>query len=182
MAKNDRITWDYAIGSDAELLALAKQAGSAPGQTKRSVFVAVAVVVVLLVGLGGVFAGDVIDTLSRAVSGKKVRAGAMVIKTRPAGAKIILDGVEKGMSNLKLVNIDPDEPHRLEVQLEGEPLRVVEIAAKDFVPVDGMPTYTFEQDPPQEVEVDAGAPEVDTPPPSDDKKAPKRRRGRRSRK
>lgn len=179
LAKNSAVEWDNAIGSDAELLALAKQVGSAPGQTKKTVFLAAALAVVALVVLGGAFAGDIADTLSRAIAGKKVRAGAMLIKTKPAGAAVVLDGEEKGLTNLKLINIDPDVAHTLEVTIEGEGKRVVNITPADFRPLEGMPTYVFEQEPEEEAVEDAGLPAVVEP---EKKKPPKKRKRRNRRK
>lgn len=181
LAKNSAVEWDEAIGSDAELLALAKQVGSAPGQTKKTLAFAAAFAVVALVVFGGVFAGEIADTLSRAISGKKVRAGAMVIKTKPAGAAVVLDGEEKGATNLKLINIDPDVPHTLEITIEGEGKRVVEIAPKDFRPLEGMPTFVFEQEPEEEAVEDAGPPAVVEPTKKKPKKKNRKRRRRKRR-
>ena len=169
LAKNDDVDWAERIGEDAELLALARAAGAAPGQTRNQILVAAGLVVVAALALLGVFFEDVKGTIERAVSGKKMVEGQVVVKTIPSGAPVFLDGKAIGKTNLKVAGIDAEAAHQLVVKPEGMDPIIVEFAPTEFDTTMSPPTYVFERDfrpkPP--------SPEAPPPPPAP---PPKRKR------
>ncbi len=175
LAQNAKVSWAGEIGADAELLAIAKATGVAPGQTRNRLLMGVGVIALILVPVVFWFLPDIISTVERAVEGRKLRPGAIVVKTIPSGAEVILDGEKRGVTNISIKGIDPDSNHQLVVVPTGKEPIQIEFTPTDFKPIDGLPTYTFERNfeaPPE--------PEVEEPPPSEEKK-PKKRRKRKKR-
>ncbi len=149
LAQNADLSWSASIGNDAELLALARASAVAPGQLRNRFAIVAAAVVVLLVPVLAFYGPDLVDTVGRAIEGKTLRPGALVAKTRPSGAEVILDGKSRGQTNLKLTGVDPDSPHQLVIKPSDPPGMdpiVLEITPADFKPEDGLPTYTFDRD------------------------------------
>ncbi len=147
LAQNRKLEWSQNIGNDAEMLAIARAMGRAPGAGRRTVlYAAIAAVVV---GLGSfVLAGDEIAAmLERASSGKGQQVGVVIIKTRPAPDDIVLDGKSRGAGNKKITNVDLDAGHRLIVKPKGMDPIVRELVRADFVVGDdGAPTFVLEKD------------------------------------
>jgi|GEM_PF-795685 len=190
LAQNDDVGWAQNIGSDAALLALAKASGAAPGQTRRMVIAAAAVIALALVGFLAFNAKSIIDATGRAIAGKKTRQGAMVLKSRPSGATITIDGEEKGKTNMKLVNIDPDIEHKIEfkqTEEAGGKVHSFVVKPADFRSRGGMPTYEYmknfleEEEEEDAATADAGTAAAMKKPPPKKKRKKKRRRGRRRR-
>jgi hypothetical protein len=146
LAVNQGLAWSQNIGNDAELLAIAKAMGTAPGQGRRTLLVAAGVAVVGL-ALGGVFfGGEVKGMVTRALTGQTQTLGVIVVKTRPSPQDIILDGKSRGGGNKKFTNIDVDVPHTLVVKLPGMAEIRFDIAPTDFKDDDGTRTWTLEKD------------------------------------
>jgi hypothetical protein len=146
LAMNQDLSWSNQIGQDAELLAIAKATGTAPGQTRRTA-VLVATVIGIAVAIGLAIAGDEVKSIvERAVEGRTQRLGIIIVKTRPSPEDIVLDGKSRGSGNKKLTNVDVDVPHELVVTPRGQPTLRVSLSAADFVDVDGTPTWTLERD------------------------------------
>jgi serine/threonine protein kinase len=146
LAQNHDLQWSKAIGDDAELLAIARAASAAPGQTKRLLLVFAIALAVLAAPTLAFFGPDILSTIDRARSGRVLRDGFMIVKTRPSGAEVIVDGKSRGKTNLKLAGIDPDIPHQLVLKVpEMEPI-VIEFTPDEFVAGEDGPTYVFERD------------------------------------
>jgi serine/threonine protein kinase len=146
LAINQGLSWSNQIGQDAELLAIAKATGTAPGQTRRTA-VLVAAVIGIALAIGLATAGDEVKSIvERAVGGRTQRLGVIIVKTRPSPEDIVLDGKSRGSGNKKLTNVDVDTPHELVVTPRGQPTVRVSLSAADFVEVDGTPTWTLERD------------------------------------
>jgi serine/threonine protein kinase len=146
LAMNQDLSWSNQIGQDAELLAIAKATGTAPGQTRRTA-VLVATVIGIVIAIGLAIAGDEVKSIvERAVEGRTQRLGVIIVKTRPSPEDIVLDGKSRGSGNKKLTNVDVDVPHELVVTPRGQPTLRVNLSAADFVEVDGTPTWTLERD------------------------------------
>jgi serine/threonine protein kinase len=146
LAQNHELQWSSAIGDDAELLAIARAASAAPGQTKKILLVLAVVVAVIATPTLAYFAPDILSTIERARAGRVLRDGFMIVKTRPSGAEVILDGKSRGKTNLKLAGIDPDAPHQLLLKVEGQEPIVVEFTPAEFVAGEDGPTFIFERD------------------------------------
>jgi hypothetical protein len=184
LAKNDELDWSAQIGDDAEMLAIAKAAGAHPGGARRVVLLAL---VVLVIGglLGGALYGPEIQaTVKRAMSDKKLRDGAILIKTTPSGAKVILDGEDVGKTNLKLTAVDPDIAHQLVVEPIGMDPIMIEFGPEDFQSAEDLPTFIWNKDFTKAALAaqDAG-PSADAGPKKATKKKPtkRKRRGKRKR-
>ncbi|MCP4504269.1 MAG: hypothetical protein GY822_30490 [Deltaproteobacteria bacterium] len=67
----------------------------------------------------------------------------MILKSRPSGALVIIDGIEKRKTNLKLVKIDPDVEHIVEIIPEAGKKKVLNVLPKDFISKGGMPVYEY---------------------------------------
>jgi serine/threonine protein kinase len=147
LAQNNAIGWAGNIGEDAEMIAIARAMGSAPGQGKRTLAIAAAVGLVLAVVVGVAAGPEIAATVKRALSDQQQVVGTVVVKVRPAPEEVTLDGKSRGGGNKKIANVDVGEPHRLVVKPKGlEPI-VVELTKADFVlGDDGSPTYLFERD------------------------------------
>lgn len=183
LAQNAALAWSREIGDDAELLAIAKAMRVAPGQTRRTLLIAGAVAGVALLLLGALYGPEAIDTVDRALEGKKLRNGAVVVKTNPPGAEVILDGESRGLTNLKVTGVDPDRAHQLVVKPKGMDPMLHEIAAADFQAAEDLPTFFWVRDfVKKDDETDAGPAVVKAA--SDEKKTvkkkPKKKRRRRS--
>jgi len=182
LAQNADLEWSGQIGDDAELLAIAKAAGSAPGQTKLRLALFAVIALVLAMPLFAFAWPEISGTITRALEGKVLRNGALVVKTTPAGAEVILDGEVKGRTNIKLTGVDPDAPHQLVVKPEGRDPIITEFAPADFVDTEGLPTFIFERDfsaPAEEAGVEAPPPveeKVDAVPEKKSKKKTRRSR------
>jgi len=147
LAKNVGLAWSQQIGDDAEILAIAKAMGTAPGQGRRSMLIAAVAAVVGLVVVGVLFGDEVRGMLDRALTGKSQELGAIVVKIRPSPDDIVLDGKSRGAGNKKIMNIDINEPHRLVVKPKGMDPVVREIVRADFETADdGLPTFALEKD------------------------------------
>jgi tRNA A-37 threonylcarbamoyl transferase component Bud32 len=146
LAINQGLAWSQNIGNDAEMLAIAKAMGTAPGQGRRTLLVAAGVAVVGLV-VGGVFFGDEVKGMvTRALTGRSQALGVIVVKTRPSPEDIILDGKSRGGGNKKITNVDVDVPHALVVKPRGMAEIRVDIAPTDFKDDEGTRTWTLERD------------------------------------
>jgi hypothetical protein len=182
LAKNDELDWSAEIGDDAELLAIAKAAGAHPARGRRQLLMAGVIFLVLAVLIGAFFGRDISEMVDRAMSGKKLRNGAIVVKTIPSGAKVVLDGEDRGKTNLKLTGIDPDKPHQLVVTpVDMDPI-MVEFTTADFVNTEDLPTYFWTKDFSKKDEPaaeDAGP--VAEEPKKKPTKKPSKRRGRKGR-
>jgi len=146
LAQNKGLQWSREIGEDAELLAIARAASAAPGQNKRTLLIALVVVVLLGGPALAFYAPDIGAMIDRARSGKVLRDGFVVVKTRPSGAEVFLDGKSRGKTNLKLAGVDPDAPHQLMLKIDGQEPIVVEFTPEEFVAGEDGPTYMFERD------------------------------------
>jgi hypothetical protein len=147
LAKNEGLAWSQNIGEDAEILAIAKAMGTAPGQGRRSVLMAAGVGVVALIVVGALFGGEIRAMLDRALTGKSQEVGAIVIKIRPSPDAIELDGKSRGAGNKKITNVDINTPHRLVVKPKGMDPIVRELTRADFAAADnGVPTFAMEKD------------------------------------
>jgi len=146
LAVNQGLAWSQNIGNDAEILAIARAMGTAPGQGRRTLLVAAGVAVVGLI-VGGVFFGDEVKgMITRAVTGQSQTLGVIVVKTRPSPEDIILDGKSRGAGNKKITNIDVDVPHTIVVKPRGMPEIRADIAPADFKDDEGTRTWTLEKD------------------------------------
>lgn len=147
LAKNDNLGWSGNVGEDAEMLAIAKAMGSAPGQTRNTLAIAAGLVLLLAV-VGVVAAGPEIKaTLERALSDKQQVVGTVVVKFRPPAEDVILDGKSRGAGNKKITNVDINESHRLIVKPKGMDPIVQELTKADFsMGDDGVPLFTLEKD------------------------------------
>jgi serine/threonine protein kinase len=183
LAQNAEIEWFDQVGDDAEMLALAKAVSAHPSQTRRVVLGAL---IVLVIGglLGGAFYGEQLKKMvDRALSGKKLRNGAIVVKTTPSGARVTLDGEEVGKTNMRLEGVDPDENHQLVVEPEGMDPIIHEFGPADFRNTEGLPTFFWVKEfrPEPAAKADAGPPDagVKADTPKKKKKKPRKRRRRR---
>jgi hypothetical protein len=146
LAQNAALAWSQNIGDDAELLALARAMGSAPGAGRRTLLVA-AVVVAVAVGAAFSLAGaDIRAAVDRAFSGRQQVLGTIVVKVRPTPDDVVLDDKSRGPGNKKIANVDVDVAHRLTVRPKGLDPIVRELTRADFEVVDGTPTFSFEKD------------------------------------
>ena len=147
LAQNLKLDWSQNIGNDAELLAIAKAMGAAPGLGKRTALYA-ALGAVVVVGIAvGVFGDELYALIERARSGKGQEVGVVIVKTRPAPEDVVLDGKSRGAGNKKITNVDLDTPHRLIVKPKGMDPIIREVTRADFVPGDdGAPTFVLEKD------------------------------------
>jgi len=146
LAMNQDLSWSHRIGQDAELLAIAKASGTAPGQTRRALLTAAVVAVVVVVAGLFVAADEVKSMVERAVQGRAQRLGVIVVKTRPSPDEIVLDNKSRGSGNKKLTNVDVDVVHELVVKPRGQPEFRITLQPTDFVELDGIPTWTLERD------------------------------------
>lgn len=146
LAQNDGLEWSREIGDDAEMLAIAKAVAAHPGQTRRTLLIALAALVVALLFGGALYGPEAVATVQRAISGKALRNGALVVKTTPSGAEVLLDGKVIGKTNLKITGVDPDRPHQLVVKPEGMDPILQEFAPSDFKAAEDMPTFFWERD------------------------------------
>jgi serine/threonine protein kinase len=146
LARNDEIGWSRNIGADAEMLVLAKAMGVEPRANRNRMLMLAAAGVVGVVVLLALFGKSWMGVVERAIAGKQVVSGALVVKTRPGGAEVVLDGERKGISNLKLRGIDVDAPHTLVITPRGKEAITIAIVRNDFESVDGELTYTWERD------------------------------------
>lgn len=179
LAQNGELEWSREIGEDAELLAIARAVSAHPAATRRTLLIAFGVLFVGLVLGGALYGPEVVDTVERAMTGKMLRNGALVVKTTPSGAEVLLDGKSVGRSNLKITGVDPDKPHQLVIKREGQDPIVHEFAPADFQAAEDLPTFFWVRDFTKKEEPDAGPP-VAVEAADDAKPAPKkRRRGKR---
>lgn len=147
LAQNSHLDWSANIGGDAELLAIAKAMGTAPGLGRRSVLYAAAGTVVVAGLVFGLFGGELKAMVERALAGKGQEVGVLIVKTRPTPDDVVLDGKSRGPGNKKIANVDIDQPHRLVVKPKGMDPIIREITKADFVPGDdGAPTFVLEKD------------------------------------
>jgi hypothetical protein len=146
LAVNQGLAWSQNIGNDAELLAIAKALGTAPGQARRTALIAAGVAVVAVVVGGVVFGGEVTGMITRAVTGQSQTLGVIVVKTRPSPDDIILDGKSRGAGNKKITNVDVDVAHTLIVKPRGMAEIRADIAPADFKDDEGTRTWTLEKD------------------------------------
>jgi len=147
LAQNQALDWSQNVGNDAELLAIAKSMGTAPGQGRRTLLIAGGIFLVAIVVGGLAFGGEVASMVGRAMSGKDQVLGDVMVKIRPSPEDIILDGKSRGSGNKKIKNIDVDAPHRLVVKPKGMDPIVHEITRADFsAGDDGTLTFTMEKD------------------------------------
>ncbi len=147
LAKNDTLGWSGNVGDDAELLAIARAIGSAPGQGKRTLAVAAGLAVVTAVALLAGFGPEIATTVKRAVANQQQEVGVIVVKLRPAPEDVVLDGKSRGAGNKKITNVDVGAPHRLVVKPRGMDPIVQELTRADFAPADdGAPTFMMEKD------------------------------------
>jgi hypothetical protein len=182
LAVNDELEWSGNIGDDAELLALAKASGAHPSSTRRALLLVGVVVLIGAVLSGAMWGPEIKATIDRALSGKKLRDGAILVKSNPSGAKVILDGEEVGMTNLKLTAVDPDANHQLVVEPAGMDPIMIEFGPDDFVQMEDLPTYIWDKDfSKPAAPADAGPPDAGPKVEAKKKKPRKKRRGRRSR-
>jgi hypothetical protein len=147
LAQNARLEWSQNIGDDAELLALARAMGSAPGAGRRTVAVGLAVAVGLIVAVVALAGDEVAAVARRAFRGQPQELGTIVVKVRPAPDDVVLDGRSRGPGNKKIANVDLAEPHQLIVRPRGLDPLVRELTRADFADsVDGVPTFSLEKD------------------------------------
>ena len=146
LAINQGLAWSQNIGNDAELLAIAKAMGTAPGQGRRTLLVVAGVAVVGLVCGGVLFGDELKGTITRALTGRSQTLGVIVVKTRPSPEDIVLDGKSRGGGNKKITNVDVDVPHALVVKPRGMAEIRIDIAPADFKDDEGTRTWTLEQD------------------------------------
>lgn len=146
LAKNEELEWSGEIGEDAEMLAIAKAVAAHPSSTRRTLLVALGVLVVALALGGALYGPEVVATVERAMAGTPLRNGALVVKTTPSGAEVLLDGRVVGKTNLKITGVDPDRPHQLVVKPEGMDPILLEFAPSDFKATDDLPTFFWERD------------------------------------
>lgn len=146
LAMNEGLAWSQNIGDDAEIIAIARAMGTAPGQGRRAALVLAGLAVVGLVVGGVVFGDEVRGMIARAMSGQSQNLGAIIVKLRPSPEDIILDGKSRGGGNKKITNVDLDVAHRLVVKPKGMEPIVLELAPADFKDDDGGRTYTMERD------------------------------------
>ena len=147
LAKNEQLAWTGNVGNDAELLALARAMGSAPGQGLRSAAIAAAVVAVVALVLVVGFGGELQAIAERALSGKQQELGVIIVKLRPTPEDVNLDGKSRGAGNKKIANVDVNQPHRLIVKPRNMDPIVQELTRADFKPADdGAPTFLLEKD------------------------------------
>ena len=158
LAKNDNIGWSGNVGEDAEMLAIAKAMGNAPGQGKRTLLMAAIGVVVVAIVAVAAAGPEIKATLQRALSDQQQVVGVVIVKLRPAPDDVILDGRSRGAGNKKITNVDINQPHRLIVKPKGMDAIVQELTKADFTMADdGAPTFVLEKDftpkPPDAVEL-----------------------------
>ncbi|MEW5855220.1 MAG: serine/threonine-protein kinase [Myxococcota bacterium] len=132
LVANDQVDWANKIGADAELLALAKASGINSKTPRRTLLAATALVLVAVGAWGATHPEEVAKMLTRARTGKTAQVGSLVVKSRPAGGVVILDGEETGRTNLKIDNVDTEQPHTLKVRLVDGREFERQIAAGDF--------------------------------------------------
>jgi hypothetical protein len=147
LAKNDNLGWSGNVGDDAELLAIARAIGSAPGQGKRTLAIAAGVVVLFAIVAFAAAGPEIVATVQRAIADQQQVVGVVVVKLRPAPEDVVLDGKSRGAGNKKITNVDIAEPHRLVVKPKGMDPIVLELTKADFKPGDdGAPTFELEKD------------------------------------
>lgn len=147
LAQNSHLDWSANIGGDAEMLAIAKAMGTAPGLGRRSVLYAAVGAVVVAGLVFGLFGGELKAMVDRAMAGKGQEVGVLIVKTRPTPDDVVLDGKSRGPGNKKIANVDIEKPHRLIVKPKGMDPIIRELSKADFVPGDdGAPTFVLEKD------------------------------------
>jgi len=147
LAKNETLGWSGNVGDDAELLAIARAMGSAPGQGKKKLLYAAVATVLLGILAFAVAGGEIKATLARAFADQQQVLGVVVVRMRPAPEDVILDGKSRGPGNKKIKNVDIGEGHRLIVKPKGMEPIITEITKADFsMADDGFPTFTLEKD------------------------------------
>ncbi len=147
LAKNDRLSWVNHVGDDAELLAIARAMGSAPGQGQRSAALVAAGAVVVVAAVWFGFRDELSAMVGRAFSGKAQELGVIVVKLRPTPEDVDLDGKSRGAGNKKITNVDLDEGHRLIIKPRNMDRIVQELTRADFkAGDDGTLTFVFEKD------------------------------------
>jgi serine/threonine protein kinase len=146
LAVNNELEWSENIGEDAELLAIAQAIGGGPAGNRRTLLVGGVIAAVVFVLVGAIWGGQIGEIVSRAISGKKLRNGALIVKTTPSGAEVLLDGKVVGKTNMKMTGVDPDRAHQLVVRPEGMDQIILEITPEEFKMNEGVLTYAFIRD------------------------------------
>lgn len=147
LAMNNGVGWAGEIGEDAEMLALLRATGAHPASGRRTLLAAGVVALVVAVIVFAVAGDDISKMFKRAVSGQKAEPGIVVVKTIPSGADVVLDGKNKGRSNMKITGVETNDAHRLVVKPKDKEPFIIELEKKDFVEGEGgFPTYVFERD------------------------------------
>jgi hypothetical protein len=146
LAQNGALAWSQNIGDDAELLAIARAVGNAPGTGRRSLLLAAAVFAVVVTGTAALLGDELRAVADRAARGQAQTLGTIVIKVRPTPEEVVLDDRSRGAGNKKITNVDVDQPHRLVVRVPGQDAVVLELTRADFVPTtEGTPTFALER-------------------------------------
>ena len=147
LVQNADLGWTQNIGDDAELLALAQAMGHGPGQGRRTLLAAGMALFVIVILVAAALGGEIQQMVARAMSGKKQQLGSIIVKTRPSGAEVFIDGDMKGVTNLRIKNIDINEPHELSIRPQGMDAMKLPITRADFVPGEGgEPLFLVEKD------------------------------------
>jgi hypothetical protein len=147
LAVNNGVGWADEIGDDAEMLALLKATGAHPSSGRRTLLVAAGVMLVIAILVFAAAGDDITKMVKRAASGQKAEPGVVVVKTIPSGADVVLDGKNKGKTNMKITGVETNDAHRLVVKPKDKEPIILEIEKKDFVEGEGgFPTYVFERD------------------------------------
>ncbi|MBI5498190.1 MAG: serine/threonine protein kinase [Deltaproteobacteria bacterium] len=155
LAKNDELGWAGKIGNDAEMLVLAKAMGL-KSRTPQRVALGGLAAVALVSGVWVVSNREEAQQMvTRAQEGRRAVTGTLIVKSKPSGATVLVDGKESGKTNLRLDQVVLDKPFTLVVRLpDGQELsQQLDMAA--FKPPDRKVEIMFD---PAAAAVDAGPP------------------------
>jgi serine/threonine-protein kinase len=149
LALNAEVAWAGKIGDDAEMLVLAKAMGLKSKTPQRAVLGGLLGAAVLVGLWAAVNPAEFKQMISRAQDGRRAVVGTLVVKSKPSGATVFVDGVESGKTNLRLEQVVLDVPRTLTIKtFEGQEMtRVVE--EKDFTGPEHKLEVMFEPGMPQ---------------------------------
>lgn len=164
LALNQELTWSHNIGKDAELLALGHASGMKTNGPARVAGIAFGALALVVGGWAAVNRDEVAAMVERARTGKRAVTGSLVVKSRPSGAVVTLDGAESGKTNIRLDDVLVERSHELLVTLpDGREFRRT-IQPADFSTTDRKLEVMFDSN-----ATDGGtgaSPSGATPPPA----------------
>ncbi len=134
LALNADLGWANKIGDDAEMLVLAKSMGL-KSKTPQRVTLGLLLGTAAVVGLWILANPEEFRQMrGRATEGRRAVTGALIAKSRPSGATVLIDGEEMGKTNLRLESVVLDTPRKLTIKLLDGREMTRTLEAKDFPP------------------------------------------------